>query len=210
MADLTVPKEHQPILNRIRTMPEAAVRALVAALEASPGAVPSIQGLSPEDAETIKDVLMDLYRVRGFVDMELPEFVSNIAASLQETEGFPSAEMRAFEERLTRLLNIESVSVGSRAASLKIEYDRRFCTARLMTDARPIYGADPAMAPSAVMIMHTLRISYHDDTSELREFYVAMDADDVATLRTLLNRADVKAKSLGSVFAAANVKIVAP
>lgn len=209
MADLTVPKEHQPILSRIRTMPETTVRALVSALEGS-SSVPSVQRLSSDETEAIQDVLMDLYRVRGFVDMEVPEFVSNIALSLQEAERFPDAELPAFEERLTRLLTIESVSIGSRAASLKTEYDRRFCAARLMTDARPIYGTDPAMPPSAVMITHTLRISYHDDTSELREFYVAMDADDVTTLRGMLNRADAKAKSLGSVFAAANVKIVTP
>lgn len=210
MADLTVPKEHQPGLNKIRTIPEESLRALVSALELFPSDVPSIQGLSFDDAEEIHEAVMELYRVREFFAKEVPEFVSGIAESMQEEEAFPATELPAFKERLTRLLTMDSVSVAAKAEYLKLEYERRFCTARILTDARPIYGADPSKAPSAAMIMHTLRISYHDDTSQLREVYIAMDNDDVTTLRDLLIRAEAKAKSLESVFTAAKVKVVTP
>ena len=209
MADLTIPKEHQPILNQIRTIPEGALRSLVSSLEQFPteGLSP-VQGLSTENAEAIEEVVRELYRVREFLDMEVPEFVMDIAASLQEAESFPATELPAFMERLTKLLTIEAVSTESKAASLKVEYERRFCSARIMTDARPIYGTDPAKPPVAGMITHTLRIAYHDNTSQLREFYIAMDRDDITTLRAILDRADVKAKSLESVFAASNVRTI--
>ncbi len=210
MADLTIPKEHQPLLDRIRTMPEETLHALVSGLERSPRGASSVQGLTPDEAEAIQEVVIELYRVREFLDMEVPEFTSGIAASLQEVGAFPDTELPPFEQRLAKLLTIESVSLASKAASLKAEYERRFCSARMLTDARPIYGVDPSKPPAAGMIMHTLRISYHDDTSAIREFYVALDNDDVATLRTILDRADVKAKSLGSVLAAAKVKNVTP
>ncbi len=210
MADLTIPKDHQPILSKIRTLPEEALMAFVTAFGHSPEAVPSVRGLSTEDAEAIQEVVMELYRVREFLDIEIQEFVLDIAAALQEVEPFPAVELRAFVERLSKLLSIESVTIASKAASLKVEYERRFCSARMLTDARPIYGVDPSKMPAAGMITHTLRISYHDNTSQLREFYVTMDSSDVATLRALLDRADVKEKSLESVFAAAKVRIIAP
>ena len=209
MADLTIPKDHQPILSKIRALPEESLQVLVTAFGRSPEAVPAVPGLSTEDAEAIQEVVMELYRVREFLDMEVQEFVLDIAAALQEVEAYPAIELPAFVERLSKLLSIESVTIASKAASLKVEYERRFCSARVLTDARPIYGVDPSQMPAAGMITHTLRISYHDNTSQLREFYVTMDSDDVATLRALLDRADVKEKALESVFAAAKVKIIA-
>lgn len=209
MANLTIPKDHQPLLNKIRTIPDESLQALVLALSSDKD-VSATRGLSSEDAEAIQEVVMELYRVREFLDMEVPDFVSEIADSLQEVEAFPAAELPAFRDRLTKLLTIDSVSTSSKATSLKLEYERRFCSARMLTDARPIYGVDPSKPPVAGMITHTLRISYHDNTSELREFYIMMDADDITSLRALLDRADVKAKSLESVFAAAKVRVVAP
>jgi hypothetical protein len=210
VAGLTIPKDHQPLLNKIRTLPEESLEALVSTLEQSPADFPAAKGLSRDEAESIQDVLMELYRVRDFLDMEVPEFVSEIAASLQKVVGFPAAELPAFRERLARLLTIASVSISAKAESLKLEYERRFCSARILTDARPIYGIDPNQPPNAVMIMHTLRIAYHGDGPEMREFYVAMDDEDITSLRALLDRADIKAKSLKSLFASANVTIQVP
>jgi hypothetical protein len=165
--------------------------------------------MSFDEAEAVQEAVTELYRVREFFSMEVPEFVSGIAESLQETESFPVAELPAFKERLTKLLTLDSVSIATKAASLKLEFERRFCSARILTDARPVYGVDPSSRPDAVMIIHTLRISYHDDTSELREVYITMDDDDLITLRELLDRAEDKAKSLQSVFKAINVPVVA-
>ena len=210
MAELTIPKDHRPVLNQIRRFPEDSIQALVSALKRSPDEVPSIPGVSADEAEIIHEVVTELYRVREFFDMGVPEFASGIAAALQEVESFPIGEVAAFEERLTKILTLEAVAIETKAAVLSAEYERRFCGARILTDARPVYTDDPAKLPSAGMIMHTLRISYHDNTPQLREFYVAMNANDVRTMRALLDRADVKAKSLESVFGAAKVKIVTP
>jgi len=210
LADLTVPEAQRPILNRIRTMSEDSVRALVSAFELSPDGGSSEQGLSSKETEAIREVVLELYRVREFFGMEAPEFASEIAQAVQEVQPFPADELPSFRDRLTRLLTIESVNIAVKAASLKLEYERRFCTARILTDARPVYAVDPSRPPSAAMIMHTLRISYHDDTSELREVYIAMDRDDMTTLRDLLDRAEEKASSLESLLAEAGVRIVAP
>jgi len=210
LSGLTIPKEHRPPLIKILAIPEPSFDAFVSALEKSPNSVPAAQSISSDDAEEIRDVIKELYGVRTYFDMDVSEFVLALAEDLQETEptAFPITEVAKFNGRLTKLLTIDSVSIALKATSLKREYERRFCTARIMTDARPIYGEDPLHAPSAVLITHNLRVSYHDDSSHLKEIYFAMDSDDVADLQEVLDRADSKAKSLVSIFAAANVRVV--
>jgi hypothetical protein len=123
---------------------------------------------------------------------------------------FRSAEVPAFEGRLIGLLTIAPLGIASKATILKTEYERRFCTARILTDARPVYINAPSGPPGAMMIMHNLRITFHDDTGEMREVYITMDDADLTTLRGLLERAEEKTGSLQSVFAAANIPVVAP
>jgi hypothetical protein len=210
LADLVIPKEHRSPLNKIRSIPEGSFPAFLSALEKSPDLIPAVPGVLPEAAEEITNVVKELYGVRTYFDMDVSEFVSALAESLQESEGtaFSVDEVPKFKERLTKLLTIDSVSITLKATSLRREYERRFCTARIMTDARPIYSEDPLRAPSAVLINHNLRISYHDDSPHLKEIYFAMDSDDVAGLREVLDRAEEKAKSLVSIFKAANLRIV--
>jgi elongation factor P hydroxylase len=181
---------------------------LVSAWERSSSSVPSVQGLSSNDASEIKEAVMELYRVREYFDENVPEFAASITAALQESLNFPATEAQAFEDRLKRLLTITTLGVASRAAILKREYERKFCTARILTDARPVYVDSPSSPPSAMMIMHNLRITFHDDTGEMREVYIAMDDDDLMTLRGLVDRAEEKTKSLQSVFATANIPVV--
>jgi hypothetical protein len=208
LAELTIPKEHQPILGKVRTMSEESLRALVSALGTSSEDASSIQGLSSEEAEEIEQVITELYDVRSYFDMDVPKFASEIAEGLREVEFFPDNELAAFKKRLADLLTIESVNIGAKAANLKREYPSRFCTARILTDARPIYSDDPSKPPTAAMITHTLRISYHDDTSRLREVYISMDGDDIATLHQILDRAEAKAKSLEAVLGSAKLKVL--
>lgn len=210
MAEYTIPEPQQRPLEKLRTIPDSALQALNSALEQSPFADPIIPGLSAGDASELKDAVLQLYRVRGFFDQEVPDFAAGIAAGLQEATGFPVAELAPFRDRLARVLTIKPLAIAVKAMSLKTEYERRFCNARILTDARPIYIDKPSIQPDAVMISHTLRITFHDDTGAMRETYITMDDDDLMTLQGLVNRAEEKAKSLLSVFAAANVQTVIP
>jgi hypothetical protein len=158
----------------------------------------------------VKDAIMELHRVREYFDAAAPKFAADIAIALQEVVEFPVAEVPAFEERLAGLLAISPLAVASKAEILKTEYERRFCTARILTDARPVYVESPSSLPKAMMITHTLRITFHDDTGEMRETYITMEDVDLVTLRELVDRAEEKAKSLQSLFASANVPVVEP
>ena len=210
MAEYTIPESQRPSLDKLRTISESVLEELVSAWERSPSSTPSVQGLSSSDASDVNDAVMELYRVREYFDENVGEFSAGIAAALQEALDYPVSEVPAFEKRLAKLLAINPLSVASKAQILKTEYERKFCTARILTDARPVYIDAPSSPPSAMMIMHNLRITFHDDTGEMREVYITVDDDDLVTLRQLVERAEEKSKSLQSIFAAANIRIVTP
>lgn len=169
-----------------------------------------VEGLTASDVSELREVVLELYRVREYFDEKVPEFVTGIAVALQKDSEFPATEVPAFEDRLTKLLTLLPLGIAAKTASLRTEYERRFCTARILTDARPVYVESPSSRPEAMMITHTLRITFHDDTGELREVYVTMDDGDLITLRGLVDRAEAKTKSLRAVLDAANIQVVAP
>lgn len=206
MAELAIPKEQRPLLNRIRTISEDSFNALVGLLEGK--IAPSFTGTERHELEELKDLVTELYSVRAYFHMTVEQFAAATATALQETEAFHSDQVGAFKQRLQRLLTIPSVSISQKAESLKAEYEHIFSTARILTDARPVYSADLSKPPTAALIIHTLRVSYLDETSRNREIYFAMDDDDIAMLRELLDRAKSKSKSLESVFSAANIPVM--
>ena len=210
LAEFTIPEVQRPPLNKLRTIPVALFQELLSALEKSPFNVPTVHGLSDEDIAEMKDAISELYRVREFFNVDVPEFAAGIADGLHEAVNFPAGEISAFRDRLEKVLTTTPLSIAAKATSLKAEYERRFCNARMLTDARPIYVDTPSSRPDAVMITHTLRITFHDDTGAMRETYITMDDNDLITLRELVDRAEEKAKSLQSVFSAASVPVVTP
>lgn len=210
MPEYTIPKSQRPSLNKLRTVPDSVFQELVSAWKTSPFDGPAVDGLSASDATELREAVLELYRVREFNDEKIPEFAAGIAIALQEALEFPSSEVPAFGERLVKVLAITPLGIDAKAQSLSTEYERRFCSARILTDARPVYVESPSSRPEAMMITHILRITFHDDTGEMREVYITMDDDDLIILRGLVDRAEAKTKSLRAVFASANIPIVLP
>ena len=210
MPELVIPESFQPALEKLRTLPRPVWDSLASAWEQGEGEFSSISELSPDEAEEITDAVSELFRVGDMYAMEIPDIATNIASALQEAKKFPATEIPPFEDRLKRVLVIKPLAISAKANALRVEYERRFCNARILTDARPIYVGKPSLQPDAVMITHTARIAYHDDTGKLREVDIMMDNDDLATFRDLIDRAGEKTKSMQAVFVAAKIQIVNP
>jgi len=82
----------------------------------------------------------------------------------------------------------EPLGVTAKVLSVRTEYENVFCTARILTDIRPVFGPDTAQAPLAAAIVHTLHIEHHTGNSH-KDFYVAMDDVDLRKLQVLIDRA---------------------
>jgi hypothetical protein len=195
----------------LKEMPPDVLNAFVLAIERSPSSLPPIvPSLSPDDAAQVMNSIQAMYRVREYADVALEKFISDICESLRESGQLRQDEERSFRERLERALNIEVLSIAGKASVLQNEHEHVFCSASVITDARPVYGSSVSEPPAAMIITHTLKIDYHGAGGRLHEIYIGMGSSGISELHDVLIRADEKAKSLRSALKAANIRFIDP
>jgi hypothetical protein len=198
-------------LSLVRDMPDGTLNLLLVELERSPDSIPSLPGLSPGDAELVKESLDAMYAVRAYHDVELEEFVGDISDAFKFNKELPPEKEPDFRQRLLRILDIAPLRVTAKAILLHGEYERDFCTARILTDIRPIYDNGVKGPPSGAIIMHTLKLTYHEGASgELSEMYLAMGSDDIVELQRVLMRAIDKVTGLRGVLEAGKIRYIDP
>src|SRR5690606_37680681 len=106
-----------------------------------------------------------------------------------------SSREASLHQFLTRALDLrDSVGVTSKAWVVIREYERTYCSGRVLTDLRPVFGLDSDQ-PAAFVVAHNLRISFHRG-DELEEFFVALRSKDLQDLKQVLERASQKDRQL--------------
>lgn len=221
MAALRVPKSHQAGLAKIITLDDEAMSELYAALESTgPALTPQelaeklgtkVSRISQEDVQSILRSLIGIHQVRGGSFVSVPEFAEEICKAVEdarsETLKLPPERRETFKERITKLLGYEStLGTTSKALDVMTEHERILCGARVLTDVRSVFG-NPAEKPTAAVMVHMLKLSYHQD-GEHKDFYVALDSSDVRKLKEVLHRAEQKAKSLGAALVATGISVL--
>jgi hypothetical protein len=111
------------------------------------------------------------------------------------------SERDAFAKFVGDLLAMDrSLGTIAKGRDLLTENQRCYCQARIVTDVRPIFAADAGSGPQASVVVHMLKISYHEGR-DLKDFFVALDSDDVKELRLILDRSLSKAEALRQTLA---------
>ncbi|MGI9105098.1 MAG: hypothetical protein ACR2G4_02490 [Pyrinomonadaceae bacterium] len=218
MASLRIPNKHLSGLAKLLSMPEDTAVELTSALENAPvsfdprqvlkTAVSGVTGISPADAASIKEALISLLLLRARSDESQTDVIDELSAAIQESDAeelqLPDEVRANAKKRLSMFLGIPSLLVSSKAVSVRLENDKLFSKARVVSDIRPIFGENVKESPKAAIILHQLGIHYFQD-GDHKEFFVAMDTDEVQELISSLERAKAKAESLEAVLAAANL-----
>jgi hypothetical protein len=208
LAELEIPKEDLEGLAILREMPEESLNAFILAIEREP-VVSNITGVSPEDSKHAFDTLSTLYTIRAVGEVDTAIFVSDICEAMREDGQLQPADEKRFKERLSRLLEIDRLKIAAKAATLRVEHERMLCTARILTDARPVYGEDVTAAPAALIITHELKITFHEGPSGgLQEIYLGLGSKEIAQLQEQLKRAEDKAKSLRTSLQQSQIAII--
>jgi len=208
---LNIPEQHRPGLALLRKMPEQAFATAIVELEHSPDSTPTIPGVSPEDTSQLKIAIESMYAVRAYSEVHLDEFVNDVCDALRAIDELPSSEEPTFRERLARILSLDPLNVAAKAVLLQNEHEHDFCSARILTDARPVFGEDVTATPSGVIITHTLKLSYHQGAGgRLHEIYLSMGSRDLSELRDVLDRAAQKAGTLRAVLENSKLRIIDP
>lgn len=219
MAQLRIPEEYVPGLVQIIKMPDPTVEELSAALSRLPPSLNTksisktvsekIKGVPEKDLRRIVRTLVSLYSVHASSKATFSDFVDDILAAMARSDNreLASADKEKTAVRLRRLLSSDALKLASKGLFLRIEHERVFCSARILTDSRTVYSEDPTVPPTGAVITHMLKVAYHHG-DRLREIYFAMDAGDLKELRELLDRAEAKAKTLEAVLGEAGLQIV--
>lgn len=155
-------------------------------------------GINPSDVRDIIETLVSLHGVRASWNLEIPELTEVVREAIERDEelGLSGEERAGFGERLALLLEVDSLDATSKALDVLLEHEHTFHDVRIITDIRPVFGQDAEKSPTGAMIVHVLKISYHDQSEEIKEFYVALDPGNIGALSTEIERANQKADTL--------------
>lgn len=219
---MTVPRRYQGGFAKVRDLPDGSIQELLAALQKIPPSTVNAASLASavaemtdtiaaSDIEEIVPVLLHLHSIREVSRLPIPDVAEGIARGMEEVasrQRSSEEDREPFQARLVELLGVDSLSVVARAGGLFFENEHSLRQTRIVTDIRPVFEQDHRQAPPrGAVIVHTLRISYWAD-NEAKDFFVALDANDVRELLEQLEWANTKAESLKSILDAAQVPYI--
>jgi len=158
-------------------------------------------GIDQGQASRIVFMLVSLYLVKQ--DTQSETFVRDLCEDLKRS-GDPKltpgdGDWERFAAFVDALLACDSLGITAKAFDVTTEYERAFCHVRLLTDLRPVFGVDPSARPRAVAVVHQLKIAYHEDGRH-KDFYVAMNSDDLTKLAKAVGRAAQKEGTVRTVL----------
>jgi hypothetical protein len=208
LPSLKIPDRFKPGIVVLGTLSEESFNQVMSSLSSAPLPPKGHKELNSWVASEIKDVtatdlkrvietLVSLYRLRIKSKVE-PEVLASDVVESASTEpslkGLPSDLLR---ERLNRALTVTSLDlVDAKAKELQQEYERTFCDARIVTDLRPVFGGNVTDSPDTMIIVHTLKLGFHDSRGKHKDIFVSLDTDEIGQLIDVLKRALAKNKTL--------------
>jgi hypothetical protein len=204
---LQVPDIYIPPLGELVKLPPESMKALLQGLrEEKPtlglndfaDSIATRLSVDRATAQGIIELLASLHAVREGLGEDVSEFVSALRAAIEDT-GKPELQppdWSVFENTIAEAFSSESpLSISAKALDLLTDHQRVFFYARVLTDLRPVFKSEISGAPAALVAIHTLKLGYRAEGVP-RDFYVALDSQDVKTLIEILQRAADKEKSL--------------
>jgi hypothetical protein len=214
MKELWIPERRRAGLSLIQNLNVAAARDICTLMErGAESALREAQALRPnssfaslsaEELESLVSAVVELYRVWAGRDASVQEFAEGITEAMlgleEEKYRVPDSNSEEFQQKLEIILGAEEMSLTSKAKNIAIQDERTFCSARIMTELRPVFSDGSTPQPRAMVLAHRLKIKYHAGSSEHKEFYLALDTEDLKELRKLIDRAEAEAKSLESIL----------
>jgi len=194
--DLT-PEESRLVANALGEAKSVSVRDLTSLV------VENVPSLAAKDAREIVQTLLSLYSVRASAfpaEITVAQFVEALIAAAKQSERPLPPISAGAAESLATLLNVKTLSMISKARGIHTDHENTFCSARILTDMRPVFDVDVAEEPAGFVIAHMLKLGYHHGGAH-KTIHIAMDKMDIDTMILVLERARAKADTLAKVIA---------
>lgn len=216
MAHTKVPEKHHEGLKKILALSDNAFKELIKAVSVMSvkiypedgllEAITKVRDISSEDAEIMANAVLSLCINRGSSEKETAAYLDDLQ-SLEKSLTLTKEEWALLKDRLIKVLDIKPLLIATKATGILFEYERIFGKVRVLTDVRPVFDTKQQASPQASIIVHTLNIHYQQDGAH-KEFFVALDDDDIQTFLATLERAKAKSKSLKQSLENTNLKCI--
>ena len=163
----------------------------------------------PDDVAEMLDVMITLYSVRFSINLDIPDFVDVLCRALEDTGFEPlipdNGDWSLFRNRLTTFLSFsQSIGIVSKSSFIFFQHTNIFQEARIFTDVRPVFDSDLEETPVGGLVVHKLKITYMQ-SGEQQEIFLALGADDIRAIREVLDRAELKEKSISNFLKASSI-----
>jgi hypothetical protein len=216
---LKIPERYaSSIAELVRLSPEDLAAFLRAAREKSPSLAlieltNSIADQLSIDRKLMGEIvrtLSDLQTVREGFGFSVEDFVAELRSAIEASgkEDLLPRDWASFENVISEALSGDNaIAIASKAQSVAREYQNIFCSGRILTDLRAIFKSDIDQAPAAFVVVHTLKIVYHEDDAH-KEFFVSLDNGDLGKFTVQIERALKKETSLREHMAAKGILVL--
>ncbi len=218
MAELTVPDRYLMGIAKIINIDDNAFNALLSVLSKTEPTIDFDKYKSeivnqlgePEQGDLI-DAMLSLYGACTGLDISRNDFVEDLYKAIQESRReelqFSPEIGDRFKDRLLKLLGNDQFAELMKAAEIQSEQNHIFLESRILSDIRPIFGPDVEATPIGGIVTHNLNICYSKGRMR-KEFFVAMDNNDIEQLLAVLNRAKKKADSLKKMIDESSIRYI--
>lgn len=216
MAELRIPEEYERGFAEIRRLDEKQLRDLVSALESEPPTLrraelrsrvaSRVDTVARDDVDQVIDALISLHALRDSMGVETPVVLEAISDAMNESgvedlEFDDDEDRKRFKAHLVQLLAVDTLDISAKANDLLYDHERTIHgPMRVLTDIRPVFGEDPGKEPNGAVIVQTLKITYHE-SAKIKEFFIALDTEQVDELIGVLGRASLKAEGVKRLLA---------
>jgi hypothetical protein len=204
---LEIPKEDAGSITAIKALPPTTLEKFIAALAEAP-VISNPRAMAEHVAKKIPSVPADklvslietlyaMYQIRELSGVSHARFLTDLTeAILKHPElRIPPKELPKLRSLLERLLDIGTLNTIAKAARLQRDGERLYCSSKVLSDIRPVFGSDPSERPRGAVLTHTLKIGYHEGSGHT-EFHVVLDSTDLGELANVIRRAELKDKTL--------------
>ena len=209
MAILKIPESEFSVLRKIAELDEPVFLDLVKAIgETNPSFLQSdfsgslaskIPGVKHSELKSILRTVSVLYSIMRSKKKSQEDLTNDLAETIEieKPRIFPVEKTVVLKARIQKLLGFDKIiGLASKAMDVMTDQDHIFCGVKVLSDIRPVFQDAPDSI-SAAMVVHNMRIAYHQDGKHL-EFSVAMNPEDIRKSIEVLERAEKKSKALKS------------
>ncbi len=218
----SIPKAFQEGFAKLLQLKDKELQELCAALEkTAPRSNPSdlaeqispkVKTIPKKDVESIISSVGSLVVFQNTTRLSVDEIVENVSRVIQEGKAanikFDADNGDVFKKRLRKLLSTKSLLYSATVADLITEFENVFLSARIVTDIRPVSDVTTGDSPKVALIIHNLSIHHQKGGERHLDFFVAMDSEDLQTLKKELEAAQKQEVNLRSLLRQTKIELL--